>query len=197
MISPLLGVSEEASGSGETLLAQTWTILRTWSGGKDFLISGVSPPGPWPRPYGSLFRSKDPMGVRKNESERERKWLLPNIRVQMGRLFLWSTIPKVLERRIPSWDAVLEFNESLLHPCWLLQEKQIPYFVDTSWLLSHEGWAAHSLFFSFCNPSWLQWGGDVADGRRGKGKRWYYFGKGDTDDLKGLWDFECIFPVSC
>lgn len=31
-----------------------------------------------------------------------------------------------------------------------------PYFVDTSWLLSHEGWAAHSLFFSFCNPSWLQ-----------------------------------------
>lgn len=92
-------------------------------------MSGVSPPGPWPRPYGSLFRSKDPMGVRKNESETERKWLLPNIRVQMGRLFLWSTIPKVLERRIPSWDAVLEFNESLLHPCWLLQEKQIPYFV--------------------------------------------------------------------
>jgi hypothetical protein len=29
-------------------------------------------------------------------------------------------------------------------------------------------------------------GGDVADGRRGKGKRWYYFGKGDIDDLKGL-----------
>ena len=96
----------------------------------------------------ALWEPVQVKGPRGSEEEWlwERKWLLPNIRVQMGRLFLWSTVPEVLEGRIPSWDAVLEFNESLLHPCWLLQEKQAPCFVDTSWLLSHTRAEQHTRF---------------------------------------------------